>query len=57
MCFIHKWGKWQEYTVNVPARQITKKWMLCAATEKRQKKVCQKCGMVKDELITMHVIG
>lgn len=57
MCFMHKWGKWQEYSLNLPARQITKKWALAAAIEQRQRKVCQKCGKVKDELITTRVIG
>jgi hypothetical protein len=57
MCLIHKWGKWEQYEVPSPARRITNKWGLCAAIEKRQRKLCQKCGKVKDELIAVQVLG
>jgi hypothetical protein len=57
MCLLHKWGKWQGYTLKIPARQITKKWMLSAAIEQRQRAICQKCGKVKDGLIAMQVLA
>lgn len=58
MCFfIHKWGKWKEYDVFLPARRLTKKWVLCQAVEKRQRKVCEKCGKIKDEWIGTFVIS
>lgn len=57
MCLMHKWGKWEQYTENSPARQLTKKWMLCAAIEHRQRKTCHKCGKVKDELVRTEVLG
>jgi hypothetical protein len=56
-CFIHKWGKWEQYEVTQPARQITKRWGLCAAIEYRQRKTCSKCGKVNDELISTKVLG
>lgn len=55
MCIFHKWGRWSEYSIYLPARQITKKWMLLPATERRQRKACKRCGKVKDELITINV--
>lgn len=57
MCLLHKWGRWVQYEASSPARNITNKWSLCAVIEKRQKKMCKKCGKVKDELITVQVLG
>lgn len=57
ICFIHNWGKWEQYKIMQPARQITKRWGLCAALEHRQRKTCSKCGKVKAELINIEVLG
>lgn len=58
MClFFHKWGKWEQYTwtgrvctsgLLVPETQ-SGKWVDCE--EKRQKRVCSKCGKMEDEEI------
>ena len=50
MCF-HKWGKWEQYEIEVPERRLTQRWVLSAAIEYRQKRKCLKCGKVRDELI------
>lgn len=53
MCIFHKWEKWEQYEVNIPARRLTKSYGLCASRESRQRKRCMKCGKVKDELINI----
>ena len=55
MCIFHRWSKWMQYSVNIPARHITKNWGLAPAVEYRQSRVCEKCGKVKDVLIRMNV--
>lgn len=36
MCIFHKCSKWVEYTIFLPAKQLTKNFMLCPAMEYRQ---------------------
>jgi len=57
MCLIHKWGQWEQYEVENPARRLTKRWGLLATIGQRQRKKCCKCGKVKDELIYIKVIN
>lgn len=57
MCFPHRWGKWEQYDEAQGARLLTKKWGLCAVIERRQRKKCQNCGKVKDELIYTRFLG
>jgi hypothetical protein len=57
MCIFHNWSKWKQFKVSVPARQLTKNWGLCAATEYYQQKSCLRCGKVKVEQVRTEVIG
>jgi len=57
MCFLHKWGKWQQYDRPSPERILSSNWRLSSAVEHRQKKRCQRCGKVKDVKIGMTVKG
>ena len=56
MCIFHKWGKWVQYELRLPARRLCGDWVLLAAIESRQKKTCLKCGKVKDALIKTEAI-
>lgn len=44
MCIFHRYGKWRQYEVHVPARPLTKNWGLCAAIEYRQKRFAKNAG-------------
>lgn len=57
-CFLfHRWGRWIQYTVQLPARTLTRNWWLMPATEIRQMRTCKCCGKVRDELIDLRVEG
>ena len=57
MCFIfHQWGKWEQYKENgteilgrIAPKSVQGKSV--PYTETRQKRVCQKCNKVQDELV------
>jgi len=58
MCFFHKWSKWEQYTESgrcallgllVPKDLRGKPFDY---TEKRQYRICQKCGKKQDELVS-----
>jgi hypothetical protein len=58
-CWFHKWGKWEPYTwqgtktavgVLYPSDIIGKSF---PCTEQRQKRVCERCGKMQDELVSM----
>jgi len=52
-CFLfHKWGKWEQFDVHNPARQLTENWALCASIDHKQKRTCERCGKVKQEIIS-----
>lgn len=51
MCIFHRWGKWLQYDVPVPPRELSSKWMLCGATDHMQKRKCQKCGAERRQKI------
>ena len=52
MCILwHDWRNWEQYEVNLPARQVTKKWGLSAAKETRQKRTCIDCGTMQDKYV------
>jgi len=55
MCIFHRWGKWQQYDRELPERVLSGQWGLKAAVEHRQKKKCEKCGIVKDARIGITV--
>jgi len=47
-CFwSHDWGKWEQYDINWNHRGTAS----IASIEKRQKRICQACGKVEDELV------
>lgn len=48
---MHKWGKWEQYEVTLPARRISKNYVLCEAVQRRQRNQCEKCGKVVDQEI------
>ena len=51
----HDWGRWGQYTEHLPARQITTRYILAAATEVRQNRQCKRCGKLQDELVRVSV--
>ena len=49
--FFHKWGKWEQFDIDVPERLLTKNWMLSGSTKHMQNRVCEKCGKQQQEKI------
>lgn len=47
LCIFHKWGKWDNYTLRLPARQISKNYMLSPAIEYGQARVCERCNKLQ----------
>lgn len=55
MCF-HKWRKWKEYNYRYRTFPPTGMYFngnpeLLICSEKRQRRICLKCGKVQDEMI------
>jgi hypothetical protein len=49
MCF-HKWGKWEQYEWN-GVKYLYGTTITYPVTQRRQKRVCLKCGKMQDKEI------
>ena len=55
MCiFWHKWGKWEQYELSVPASQVTKNMYIPAYVEIRQERVCTVCNKMQDKYVKIY---
>ena len=50
MCIFHKWGKWEQYEQTM-ANYVYKTGKTYPYVEKRQKRTCEKCNKVQDEIV------
>ena len=52
MCIFHKWGKWVEHVEEMVSVNM-KTGIKHDYLEKRQKRICEKCGKVEDIRINL----